>query len=251
MISRISTFSGPKSILFKVSNTIAGFTTDNLKLAYSPDNGNSSTWYDIKGTNNATLTGSPTYSSIGYTFNGTSQYGRIDSVSGVTDFTSSDNYTIELWINPSTGQPNSGEAEIFEKWNQFDQSRYPYTIRYNENAGSILAACFDGNNFPNVSVSGFPTNTWKQVVVVFSHTTDVLSIYRNGVLGGTVSLAIVNGNNISNTSKVGIAHRVAVGGVGAQVMFKGSVGIIRMYSSALSASDVSKNFEANRSIYGI
>jgi len=29
------------------------------------------------------------------------------------------------------------------------------------------------------------------------------------------------------------------------------MGIVRIYSSALSASDVSKNFEANRSLYGI
>jgi hypothetical protein len=29
------------------------------------------------------------------------------------------------------------------------------------------------------------------------------------------------------------------------------MGIVRIYNSALSASDVSKNFEANRDIYGI
>jgi len=31
----------------------------------------------------------------------------------------------------------------------------------------------------------------------------------------------------------------------------GKIGIVRLYSSALSDSDVSKNFEANRGIYGI
>ena len=33
--------------------------------------------------------------------------------------------------------------------------------------------------------------------------------------------------------------------------FNGKIGITRIYNSALSASDVSKNFEANRGIYSI
>jgi hypothetical protein len=40
-----------------------------------------------------------------------------------------------------------------------------------------------------------------------------------------------------------------IGGFGQWV--NGKIGIVRLYSSALSASDVSKNFEANRGIYGI
>jgi hypothetical protein len=33
--------------------------------------------------------------------------------------------------------------------------------------------------------------------------------------------------------------------------FHGKIGIVRIYSSALSDSDVSKNFEADRATYGI
>jgi hypothetical protein len=40
-----------------------------------------------------------------------------------------------------------------------------------------------------------------------------------------------------------------IGGFGQWV--NGKIGIVRIYSSALSDSDVSKNFEANRDIYGI
>jgi hypothetical protein len=87
------------------------------------------------------------------------------------------------------------------------------------------------------------------VVGVFNFTTDVLSVYKNGVISGSASLVGVG--QVSNSSPVGIAHRVSVDGSSAEFMFKGSIGIIRMYSSALSASDVSKNFEANRGLYNI
>jgi hypothetical protein len=234
--------------VYETSNCV----TNNLKLAFSPNNGNSSTWYDIKGTNNATLTGSPTYSSTGYTFNGTTQYGRIASVSGVTDFTNTQNYTVEVWFNPTSGQPNVGGTTILEKWNLGNISRYPYTFRYAENINSVYVAAFDGNittGFPLVTLTGITVNNWYHVVGVFNFTTDVLTVYKNGVSTGTVSLVGVN--DVSNTSPVGIAHRISVDGSAAEFMFKGSIGIIRMYSSALSASDVLTNFNANRSIYGI
>jgi hypothetical protein len=226
----------------------SNFVTNNLKLAYSPNNGNSSTWYDIKGTNNATLTGSPTYSTTGYTFNGTTQYGRIVSSSGITDFTNTDNYTVELWFKPSTGQPWP-TTTILEKWNLNNIGRYPYTFRYTESTGVAYVAAYDGTNFPLVSSTGFSVNTWHQIVATFNFTTDFLTVYKNGVSVGSVSLVGVG--NISNTSPVGIAHRVSVDGSSAEFMYKGSIGIIRIYNSALSASDVLTNFNASRNIYGI
>ena len=75
-----------------------------------------------------------------------------------------------------------------------------------------------------------------------------MSVYKNGSLSGTASLVGVG--QVSNASPVGIAHRINPSGA-AEIMFTGSIGLIRMYNSALSASDVSKNFEANRGTYGI
>jgi hypothetical protein len=225
--------------------------TANLTLSLSPSSysGSGSTWDTTTGTTDATLVGSPTYnSSSGFTFNGTSQYGRIPSVDGVTNFTNSSEYTVELWFNPSSGQPNSGEAEMLEKWNQSNQSRYPYTFRYAENTGNVLVAAYDGTNFPSVSFSGFPTSTWAQAVGVFNFTTDVLTVYRNGVASGTTSLAGVG--NISNTSSVGIACRLKTDATG-EIFFKGSIAAVRIYDTALSSAQVLQNFNADRYKYGL
>ena len=225
------------------------FVIDNIKTSLLPSNATSNTtWSTSTGTFSATMTGSPSYNSLGYTFNGTNQYGRIPSSAGITDFTNIDSYTVEVWFKPSSGQPNT-TTTILEKWNLGDIMRYPYTFRYTESTGGVYIAVYDGSNNPLASSNGFSVNTWHQVVGVFNFTTDVMSIYKNGNLSATASLVGVN--QVSNTSPVGIAHRISVDGLSAEFMYKGSIGIVRIYNSALSASDVSKNFEANRDIYGI
>jgi hypothetical protein len=232
------------------------YITDGLVLNLDPANiksfpGTGSTLSDLSiSSNNTTLTGSPTYNaSNGLTYNGSTQYGRIPSVSGVSDFTNTQQYSVEIWFNPSNGQPNSSEAELLEKWQLYNESRYPYTIRFNENGSSMLVAAYDGSNFPNVSVSGFPVNTWKQLVAVFDFVGKTLTVYRDGVSGGSTSL---NGiGQVSNTSPVGIAGRVAYSTGGLQVPFKGTVGIIRMYNKALSSTEILQNFNANKSRYGL
>ncbi len=225
------------------------FVISNLKTSLLPFNATSNTtWSTSTGTFSATMTGSPSYNSLGYTFNGTSQYGRIPSSSGITDFTNADTYTIELWLNPSSSQPHA-VTTVLEKWNLGNTSRYPYTLRFNEGMSSAYFACYDGTNFPQGNLTGVTVGSWCQVVGVFNFTTDVLSVYKNGSLSATASLVGVG--QVSNSSPVGIAHRVSIDGSSAEFMFKGSIGIIRIYNSALSSSDVSKNFEANRNIYGI
>jgi hypothetical protein len=113
----------------------------------------------------------------------------------------------------------------------------------------MLVAAYDGTNFPQVSVTGFPVNTWKQLVAVFDFVGDTLTVYRDGVSGGTTSLVGVG--QVSNTSPVGIAGRVASGTGGLQVPFKGTVGIIRMYDTSLTSAQVLQNFNADKSKYGL
>lgn len=214
--------------------------------------GSGSTLYDLTTSlNNASLIGSPTYSSLGgLTFNGTTQYGSIPSVSGVTDFTNTQKYTVEIWFNPSSGQATLGEAELLEKWNKYNESRYPFTIRYNEGTSSMTAACYDGTSYVSTSASGFPVNTWKQLVAVYDFVSKTLTLYRDGSSVSSVSLAGVN--QVSNTSPICIASRLtSAGGAQSNIMFKGTIGIIRIYNTALTSAQVLQNFNANKIRYGL
>jgi len=219
--------------------------------SYLPTNGTTSSWEDTVGTLDATMTGSPTYSSsLGYTFDGSTQYGRIASGDGINNFNNTDTYSVEVWFNPSSGQPSATLATVLEKWNSTNQSRYPYVFRYAEQFTNIGIAVYDGTNNPTLLISNINTNTWVQVVGVFDFTSDILTGYKNGSSAGTLSLASVG--NVSNTSLLAIAHRVGISPTfAAQHMYKGSIGLIRIYNTALSAAQVSQLFSNTRSTFGI
>ena len=215
--------------------------------------GTGTTWTDIseKG-NHSTLSNSPSYNlpNSGYlTFNGSTQYARIPSVAGLTDFTNTQQYTIEIWFNPSNGQANNAEAELLEKWNYTNEAKYPFTFRFNESGSSMVVACYDGSSFTYVTVSSIPVNTWVQLVANFDFVSKTLTVYKNGVSKVTGSLNGVN--QVSNSSPVGIAGRVPYNSDGVQVPFKGNIGIIRFYNKSLTSTEVLQNFNTYKSRYGL
>jgi hypothetical protein len=227
--------------------------TTNLQLYLQPSSyvGSGSVWDTSVGTTDATLTGSPTYNvASGFTFNGTTQYGRIPSVNGVTNFTNTQQYTVEIWFNASSGQPNIGESDLLEKWNLNNEPRYPYVFRFLESSNNLVIGVY-GGTLPNpvITLTGITTNTWRQIVGVFDFVAGTLTAYRNGVSVGSISLVGVG--QVSNTSPVGIGHRISPTTSQPEWLFKGTVGIIRMYSSSLTAPQVLQNFNADKSKYGL
>ena len=240
-------------ILVKPTNPITDGLVLNLDAANSRSYiGSGSTWSDLSTSNNhAALPVTPTYNgSNSLVFNGTTHYGSIPSVSGVTDFTNTQKYSIEVWFNPSAGQVNSGEAELLEKWNKNNESRYPFTIRYNEGTSSMSVACYDGTTYKFVTVTGFPVNTWKQLVGVFDFVNKTLTVYRDGVSVGSTSLAGIN--QVSNTSPIAIATRLtSTGTAQSNIMFKGSIGAIRIYNTALSSAQIEQNYNEYKFRYGL
>ena len=233
------------------------YTTSNLTLYYNPAltesySGSGNAINDLAGNGTtATLYNSPAYNAAtGFAFNGTNQYATIPSVAGVTNFTNTQQYSVEIWFRPSNGQVNAGEAELLEKWNLNNESRYPFVFRYNESTSSLFVACYDGPNFKSVTASGFPVNTWKQAVGVFDFVTNTLTMYRDGVAVGTTSISGMG--QVSNTSPITIGTRLNTGGTTSPgIMYKGNVGIIRMYNKPLTAAEVLNNFNITKGTYGL
>jgi hypothetical protein len=91
------------------------------------------------------------------------------------------------------------------------------------------------------------TNTWYQVVGVFNNTSNLITLYVNGVSRGSNSNSFVSIRNTTRPLSIGSFDG---GGTFGQWV-NGKIGIVRIYNSALSDSDVSKNFEADRDIYEI
>jgi hypothetical protein len=233
----------------------AGVITDNLQVQLTPTSyaGSGTTWTDTQGNANATLYNSPTYSAgIGFAFDGSTQYGTMPSINGITNFGNTDNYTIEVWYNPSSGQTDISNS-VLEKWNSNNEGAYPYVLRVNsvDGTGADIRV-FNVGGVPQNPAAGISTTAgaWVQFVGTVNFATGTLTAYKNGTSQNTASIAGMG--NPSNTSLVAIATRLGVGGVPqAEESFKGSVGIIRIYNRVLLAAEVLQNYNVNRGLYGL
>jgi hypothetical protein len=208
--------------------------------------GTGTTWTNLSNQSlNATITGSPTFNrNSGFTFNGTSsQYARVAHSNELT-FTNQQSYSVEIWFNPAASQVSQTLATLVEKWNSANQSLYPYAVRYAENTGSLSFAAYDGSNNPTITSSGFGVNAWHHAIGVYDMQAQQLKMYHNGVeLGAAVSL--VSLGNISNTSSIGIGHRIGTSGE-AQFVYKGQIGQIRIYNKALTNDDVLASYNSSK-----
>jgi hypothetical protein len=69
------------------------------------------------------------------------------------------------------------------------------------------------------------------------------------MIAGTANLTALS--TVSNTSDVGIAQRIEPSPAAPSKLLKGSIGLFRIYNTALSAAQVSQLFTNTRSTFGI
>ena len=154
---------------------------------------------------------------------------------------------MEAWFKTNI---TSGSQVILGKFSGGGGNEVSYSIRI---GGSNLF-CQIGNGLGSTLNTHYSNSTnytitagiWYQVVYVYSNSGDTLKTYINGSLVSSVSSTI--GNLLNNSANLYLG---SFNNGQFPQWFNGQMGIVRIYSSALSDSDVSKNFEANRGIYGI
>lgn len=217
-----------------------------LDAAQTPSyNGSGSTWTDLSpSASNITLYGSPTYSD---SVNG----GRLQFVPASTQYGLSTanlgnmpKWTVEAWVRVTaslTGQVTSVVT------NQYDLSTsLNYSIGTNNSPTNynLCVGFFDGSWHNTLGVS--PTlNTWFHIVGTYDGST--LTQYNNGsVTGSTLSY--------SGTPSSGGVTRIARrwdDTTASTNLFPGDISVVRIYNRALTADEVSQNFNALRNRYGI
>lgn len=224
------------------------FVIDNLKLYFNP---NSILSYPKTGTTVTDLTGNSlngtlsnvTYSDPYFSFNGSNS--QISITDNALLEPGSDDFTMEVWFNASA--LNSSSVILGKFDNGGASQDVSYSIRVDSNGGRIFSQIGNGSTVVNSTYYTPSLNTWYQVVYVWKNiAVNTFETYINGSSIGSVSHAFASILNTSNNLYLGSYNN----GEYSQY-FNGKIGIVRFYNSALSASDISKNFEANRSIYGI
>ncbi len=228
------------------------FITSNLKLYFNPSlltsySGTGSTVSDLSGNSLSGTLSNVTFNKKYFDFNGTSSQISISDNALLEPGTG--NWTMEVWFKVDNV---SGSQVILGKFDTgggaIDVS---YSVRINSSS-SVYSQIGNGlggtlnTHYSNSTGYTITTSTWYQAVYVYSNTGDTFTTYINGSSIGTVSSTIGNLLNTTSNLYIGSYNN----GEFSQY-FNGQIGIVRIYSSALSAADVSQNFEANRSTYSL
>jgi len=239
----INTFTGS----FQFGRNNISFTKTNLVLYYDPNNTDS---YPGSGTTinslvSPNLTG--TLSNVTLTapylnYNGSNSQISIADTASLEP--GSGDWTMEAWAYLGA---NTGSKVILGKFDPGGGSQdVSYSMRISGN--SAFAQLGDGaGNYVNSTSYTLPLNTWTQIVYVWKNVaTNSLETYINGVSIGSVSHSLSSILNTSANLYVGSYN----GGEYSQY-FNGKIGIVRLYNKALSPGEVSRNFNANKGIYGL
>ena len=195
--------------------------------------GSGTTWTSLSGSFTGTLGTGVTYSSSnGGVMNFSGATTAFVSLSASSLASLTNNFSVEAWY-----QSNNNHPEIIANGSGGNGFVLGYFSTNPTNWKTTKYGVVD------IYIGAIPQNTaWHQVVLTYSSTTGT-RVYVDGNLSGSSA----NTTNLyvgSSTFSIGKGESTSY-------MHNGSIGIVRFYNTVLSATDVSQNFSANRSRYGI
>ena len=221
--------------------------TSNLVLYYDPSNpssysGSGTVINDLSGNGlNGTMS-NITFTSPYFTFNGTSS--QISVADNVLLEPGSGDWSIEFWVNHSV---IAGASRILiAKTDGGSSADWGYGLRTVANSNTFIEV---GNGTTSIAspVTGLSINTWYQVVGVWTNVaSNSIALYINGNLIGSNSHSFTSIKNTTSPLYLGSFN----GGQFPQWL-NGRMGVVRMYNSALTTSQVLQNYNADKSKYGL
>ncbi len=196
----------------------------NLVAAYGFEAGSGTSILDSSGVGNNGTTANTTWSTTGkfgkaLSFNGTNALVTVPDAASL-DLTTG--MTVEAWVNSAGVTPWGG---VVAKETTGDQNYGVFaTSGANLPAGWIISG---GSIFSAAGTAAVPLNTWTHLATTYDGTN--LRYYQNGVLIKTTAR--------SGTIDVstGVLH---IGGDSSLDMFKGLIDEVRVYNTALNATQI-------------
>ena len=244
----------PKDFYEKGSNKII---RTGLKLFLDAGNrssygGSGTTWTDISGNGyNGTLTNGPTYSSGNggsIVFDGTNDYiggtgiddARI-SLSGASATTTT------LWIKRNT---ISTAQQVFLFYsNAFANAIFYFAFN---TTNTLQAGCRSANETASIRITTSTytsTTDWLHVGIVANYSANTITIYVNGVAQATTGAAVSFSQTTLASGTTTGSNRIGMADAGGN--FNGSIAQVLQYNRALSATEVSLNFNYQKNKYGL
>ena len=219
--------------------------TDGLKwaidaLSKRSHPGSGTAWNDLVGSENVNLNNSSTWDSAGYVgFNGSNIFGITNNNSNlaVSEFTVESAFYM-------TGSSNNGYAPLFQRNGGYSGGAV-YGIRVQDAGLKIYAMYCSSAASADVNLlftSGITTalNTWYYISSTFDSSYN-WKLYINGSL---------NASTTGTAAPLQDSNTVSVGrGDGRYA--NGRIPFCRLYDRALSADEISQNFKAFKSRFGL
>lgn len=213
----------------------AGFTASYRKTG--------TTWSDLSTYgNNATLTNGPTYSTLGggsILFDGTDDYAVSPlAISAVTS-NSIQNVTLQCWVYISSTSKKGAFIKVGFS------GGYALGVGLNvfDSLGNEVIGLFPGNRWIDTNQT-YGTG-WKMVTMVLN-SSSVPSFYL-----GTTSLGSFAGANPgAPDANIYIGRNVGDEPVGVRA-FNGQIAIVQIYNRALSATEITQNYNALKGRFGL
>jgi len=236
-------------LIFKAGNTWpaeSSVVTSGLVLHVDAGNtssypGSGTTWTDISGQSiNGTLTNGPTYSSAdgGYfDFDGSNDYiefsSQLDPIADGLFANSAASWSVSSWFNPDN--VSGGAQSINSKSGGTGTSATYVTF---VDSGSLKVRLRGGGV---TTVSSVSNSNWYEVVVTWDGTT--AKAYLNGTFQTNVSV----GTRTKQTN----SFKIAASGTGTSSLYNGKVSTALVYDKALTAAEVTQNYNALKGRYGL
>jgi hypothetical protein len=199
--------------------------------------------------NNGTLTNGPTFSTDNggiFVFDGTNDY--INTTYNSSYDFSNANFSIESWINSNT--ISNGASTIIGTRATYGTNERSFELYVFNNTGTpyIWFGVFNGSwtYVNNSSLTNIEFSKWFHITAT-SDGAGNGRVYVNSVLRETNS----SFNTGVSTTTVPFQIGAFFGPVSNGSYFNGKIANTRLYNRALSATEISQNFNAQRSRFGI
>lgn len=188
------------------------------------------TWYDLEGTNNGTLTNGPVYDSGSIVFDGSNDYVTFGNPS-ITQYTYSTDFSLEVWTNPDTV---SGFKHLIGK------TYANYRLAQN---GTGISFRLDTNVLTTQSGT-LVIGEWTHIVATYEASTKTARVYQDGVLVQTSSNPNLDWTSGNGNFQLGNSP-------GENYYFDGKIALGRAYGKKLTDAEVLQNYNAQKHRFGL
>jgi len=218
--------------------------TDGLVLALDAANprsypGSGTTWTDLSGNGNTgTLNNGPTFNSANggsISFDGTNDYASTTALS----LSSPSTITVECMVKFS-GTLDSNDRKIMH-YDKTGTTNAVFQLRKGTTNSRLMYQHHDGTSWYTLSDDdAIESDTWAHFLATHSGTTVVM--YKNGAQSANATMSTLDWTNANN---------VIIGWRTSAEYWKGDIAFLKLYTRALTPTEVLQNYNATRSRFGL